>query len=505
MPRPLDWRPVSLLVDQQEEPLLLNVSVPSSPVTPSAIGAHAIPQSYAPATQHESTDVHDYQPSPLALLPTTFSPSNKRPGSSGSASASASPSVSCCRPLPLLVHGLLVWVVLVSLHYLALGFQQSQLRCTVLAASHLLSQTSSPAHWWWDFGTLLGLTREHDIIHTEVDADLSVTWQQRNRIWQQWAADGEAKRTWQQYGFVHLEQREDIKLRLYDSWGWFLDVDVWSEVSSNASLWQFPTTPAPDRTQPDSSVNMQMITGRLEPAQYVLPSAFIYPLVSQPPPSHWLSVCPHVTALLPAVPQMQVPSNAAAVLEHWYGSGWHEPRKFDKGRDRSSDWFEVWMWRKAVRVYELLWAAKVIARVTVNGLRYHTALLAYYATAVTVTAIVFIRACYDWQRRQAAVDHDTTGLSALHSVWQRWPGRNVCSAVSPVTCTVAYVCVLWVVLFTLEYRWYIPLGWGMWRGLLVGLTLPLLVVCLLVSKATRSGSSARAHKHTSSSKETDNV
>ena len=429
-------------------------------------------------------DVRQCQPSPLTLPPSALSA--KERGNSSSPTSST-PSGSCCRPLPLLVHFALLTVVLVAVHYLSFTFQQTQLRCTVLAASHLLSQTSSPAHWWWDFGTLLGLTREHDIIYTEVDADLSVTWQQRNRIWQQWtAADGRTQRTWQQYGFMRMDRRgeeTEVKLRLYDSWGWFLDIDVWDEVSSNTSSWRLPTTPSPDRMQSDPAVSMQMITGRLEPQQYVLPSALIYPLASQPPPSHWLSVCPHVTSLLPAVPMVQVPYNAAGVLEHWYGSGWREPRKFDKGRDRSSDAFEVWMWQKAVRVYELLWSAKVVARVTINGLYYHPLLLAYYAVVVGVGSIAMVRAGYDWQRRQAA----------LSSTWPVWYGMNVWLAVSPVACTVAYVCVLWVALFMIEYSWSVPLGWGMWRGLLVGLVLPSVGFHVSASNAA-SSSNSRAHQ-----------
>ena len=506
MPRPLEWVQQAS-VDQQEEPLLLHVSTPSSPNTTSAHVSHSTPHS--DATQHQQSDVRQCQPSPLTLPPAALSPSNTRPGSPTSSSSVSTKSHSCCRPLPLLVHFVLLWLVLASIHYLALHFQQTQLRCTVLAASHLLSQTSSPANWWWDFGTLLGLTREHDMIYTEVDADLSVTWQQRNRIWQQWsAADGNTQRTWQQYGFVHMELRgdpavvTDAKLRLYDIWGWFLDIDVWDEVASNSSQWRFPSSPSPDRSQADPAVSMQMITGRLEPQQYVLPSALIYPLASQPPPSHWMSVCPHVAALLPAVPMVQVPHSVVGVLEHWYGSGWQEPRKFDKGRDRSNDWFEVWMWQKAVRVYELLWSAKVIARITVNGLQYHTFLLIYYTTTVSIASIAIMRAGYDWQRRQAADERTAIGASPISTVWPRWYRMDVWLALSPVLCTIAYVCVLLVLLFKVEYDWYVQLGWGMWRGLLVGLALPLVAFHISASKA--ASSSARAHLR-SSSKQSDLV
>ena len=487
MPRPLDWRQVTVSVDQQEEPLLLY----TSPNTSSSATEHDTPHSTdATDVNHNGqadTNVHRSQPSSLASPHAAVSPSSRQLGSH----TSSSTSLSSCRLLPLLIHFVLLCTVLVSLHFLTFTFQQTQLRCTVLAASHLLSQTSNPAYWWWDFGTLLGLTREHDIIFTEVDADLSVTWQQRNRIWQQWSApDGRTRSTWQQFGFMQMERRgdetEDFKLRLFDSWGWFLDIDVWDEVSSNTSLWRFPTQPSPDRTQPDPAVSMQMITGRLEPEQYVLPSALMYPLASLPPPSHWLSVCPHVAGLLPGVPLVQVPSNTVAVLEHWYGSGWREPRKFDKGRDRSNDWFEVWMWQKAVRVYELLWAAKVIARVTINGLSYHTLLLTYYATIVSIASVAITRAGYDWQRRQAAAERQP-------KVWPRVLGVDVWLVVSPVVCTIAYMCVLWVVLFINEYRWFIQLGWGMWRGLLIGLTLPLVAFHLSASRAA-SSSSATAHQ-----------
>ena len=279
---------------------------------------------------------------------------------------------------------------------------------------------------------------------------------------------------------------------------------MWDEVPADVSLWRFPTSPSPDRTQPDSSVSMQMITGRLEPEQYVLPSTLIYPLSSQPPPPHWVSACPHIAALLPSVPSVQVPYNAAAVLEHWYGSGWHEPRKFDKGRDRSNDAFEVWMWQKAERVYELLWSAKVIARTSINGLRYHPTLMLYYVTVVGIASAAIIRAGFDWQRRQAAAaERSATALSAVSSVWPAWYGMNVWLSVSPVACTIAYVCVLWVGLFIVEYQWYVPLGWGMWRGLLIGLALPLVAFHISASKAASNG--MRAHERNSIDKLSDPV
>ena len=376
------------------------------------------------------------------------------------------------------------------MHYLSFSFQHTQLRCTVLAASHLLSLTSSPAHWWWDFGTLLGLTREHDIIFTEVDADLSVTWQQRNRIWQQWTdPHSSMQATWRQYGFVEMERRgeqeTDPKLRLYNSWGWFLDIDVWDEVPSNSSLWEFPVAPSPDRMQPDPSVSMQMVTGRLDPLQYLLSSSLIYPITALPPPPHWLSVCHDVAALLPAVPAVQVPYDTEGVLQHWYGAGWRQPRKFDKGRDASQDEFEVWMWQNLVRVYELLWAGKVVARAAVNALRYHTVLLVYYVATVTAASVAIIRAGYAWQRQHAV----GVAERSTRSVWRRY-GVDVGLSVSPVLCTIAYVFVLWVVLFTLEYQWYLYLGWGMWRASLLGLTLPLVLFHVLASTAASSNATA---------------
>ena len=503
MPAALEWRQASS--DQQEEPLLLRVSAPASHYTTSPPPNHSDAHSDTAASHSDVVDAHDCQPSSFTLPPAVLSPSSKRPVSSSSHSSPAS-ATSCCRPLPLLIHFALLCTVLASLHFVCLSFQQTQLRCTVLAASHLLSHTSSPAYWWWDFGTLLGLTREHDIIYTEVDADLSVTWQQRDRIWQQWAAaDGAAQAVWKQFGFVQMEQRtqwdpQDVKLRLYDSWGWFLDIDVWDEVPADAAKWRMPTAPSPDRTQPDPAVSMQMVTGRLEPAQYVLPSTLFYPLASIPPPAHWLSACPHIASLLPGVPSVQVPASVERVLVHWYGSGWREPRKFDKGRDRSNDWFEVWMWQKAVRVYELLWAAKVVARVTLNGLQYHRLLLAYYALVVGAGFIAMARAGYRWQRRHPMVEREASGLPAAATERFKLLRQDVRLAVSPLMCATAYVSVLWVVLFTFEYQWYIHLGWGMWRGLLVGLALPLVAFHI-----AGNGASSGARVHSRGHKQADTV
>ena len=154
--------------DAQEVPLL-NLSAPASPTSPPH--PHLSPTPSASSSVRSSLDSHSVVMPVKDALTDSFSlPSRSAFSSSASSSSSSSssPSRSCPRALrPSSVtafgfHSLLVLVSLLCLHRMAMAFQQAQLQCQILSASHLLSRASMASAYWWDFGTLLGLVREGD-------------------------------------------------------------------------------------------------------------------------------------------------------------------------------------------------------------------------------------------------------------------------------------------------------------------------------------------------------
>ena len=521
---------------QQEEPLLQQISAPSSPASPrntDSLGLlnplHALqPHSQPPpAPQHGQgasqrsliLPVLDAKfPSALSLPPYHSHAAVSASASSASAAPSSSPS-----PVPrvvwllaALLHVAVVLLSLLSLHFVSMQFQQTQLRCSVLSAAHLLSlpypaHASAPSatasssslslHHWWDFGTLLGLVREDDLIFTEVDADLSLTWRARDRLSAGWESDPAMRRRWAELGFVRLQHRDALKLRVFDSWGWFLDADVWEEQSlvndssaaaaaglgSNRSAVPARAS-ASDRSSADDAVRMQMVTGRLSPALYNLPSAVIFPIRQRAFPSHWAHQCRAALAAIAAssppssspsaAPLLSLPAQPSVLLEHWYGAGWVRPRRFDKGLDRSSDAFENLMWTQAETAYELFWALKVAGRIALNAAAYHRLLLLWYAASALVFTLLAVR----WTRAMQR------GLKAKQP---SAAAAATCPSCSDVACALllrlsslvlccGYLLVLAAGLFVLDNSLQLELGTGMHRGLLPGLCLPLalLLVCL---------------------------
>lgn len=95
------------------------------------------------------------------------------------------------------------------------------------------------------FLQIIGLVRDLDIIWTETDADLSVLLAGRDKI----VNDDALWRSFLQAGFVHIERRDQVKLRIYNDWGFFLDVDVWNIVEGKQAH------------DTEDHIFLQMITG----------------------------------------------------------------------------------------------------------------------------------------------------------------------------------------------------------------------------------------------------
>ena len=490
--------------DQQDVPLL-NLSSPTSPTSPLQ-PLHSPPHSPLHSSS-STTSAHSSIIIPVKdRLSSSFSlPSGVSPSSFPfpSPSALTTPSSSPPPPSPplppllrllsLTLHLSLLLLSLLSFHSLTMTFQQSQLRCQTLSASHLLSLSSLTTSHWWDFGTLLGLAREGDIIYTEVDADLSLTWQGRNHLVQQWQLPDTRSR-WAELGFVRLEARDELKLRMFDDFGWFLDVDVWQGV--NASMVALPTqASAEEPSLPSADLHLQMLTGRLSAELYNLPSASILPITQHPAPASWSHICRRQLRLMEAQgrtggpPTLSWPARPSEVLQHWYGPGWVQPRRYDKGVDASSDRFETFMWAHLEAVYELLWSFKAAARVVVNALAYHPMLLMWYGGLVGA----FIGMGWVWARRWQwesvkAVEGDgVLGREGPRS-WIRC-GDVLLMSLSPLMCAVAYVAALCWALFRVEEEHKVDLGRGMWRGLLPGLCLPLVALNMLTRRKA-SGAAA---------------
>jgi hypothetical protein len=66
------------------------------------------------------------------------------------------------------------WIAAIAAcRHVALTLSQVGLRCVVRHLSDVCAENNLT--YWWDFGTSLGIVREHDIIWTEVRKSLSST------------------------------------------------------------------------------------------------------------------------------------------------------------------------------------------------------------------------------------------------------------------------------------------------------------------------------------------
>ncbi len=174
-------------------------------------------------------------------------------------------------------------------------------------------------------------------------------------------------------GFTEVVERDAAgKLRIFDSWGWFLDVDVWQRQPR-------------EKENAEAEARVQMVSGKHgDKSIYSLPAAILLPPTEVDLPDF---------ANVP----LGVPADASAVLKYWYGPDWRTPRKFDKGRDESTDRVEVFFWRYGTFLYECFCACKAIAIFSFNLLRFHAllaALLALSAYACSVAVRFFASRCY---------------------------------------------------------------------------------------------------------------
>ena len=394
--------------DQQEQDVpLLNIHAPASPPSPNnpTHSPTSSPRLSSSSSSSSSSFPHSLimpvkdSLSDAFSLPSRFSflPSPSHPPHPHHRSLLLLP-----RLLSLLLHLSLLTFSLLAFHSLSMSYQQSHLRCQLLSASHLLSLSSLSSSHWWDFGTLLGLVREGDIIYTEVDADLSLTWRGRNLLLQHWQLP-HVRTQWQQLGFVRMEERDELKLRVFDDAGWFLDVDIWDTMNASSGGGGWPTqVSAVDAVEPAEGMSMQMLTGRLDAQLYNLPSASVLPIAQQPAPAAWSHVCRRQLRVMEeqgrtagTLPSLSWPARPADVLQHWYGPGWVHPRRYDKGVDATTDRFEQFMWAHLEQVYELLWAFKVAARSLVNALAYHPMMVGWYGGMVGG----FVGLGWRWGRR----------------------------------------------------------------------------------------------------------
>ncbi len=227
-----------------------------------------------------------------------------------------------------------LFVFLALFRILMLSTEQACLRSVVVDLSTCLYEFQMD--YWWDFGTLLGLMREGNIIYSEVDADISIPVETRRNFFE---VEG-FQNCLSASGF-QIEKRDELKLRLYGPWGWFGDMDVW-EPAANHTLF--------------------MVTGRnVERNRYILPQHLLLP--TQP----WENI-PNQQNVIRTLPEwIRVPAQPSVVLEYWYGPTWVTPRKYDKGNDPSTDALELFFFQNAVWIYEVGMAFKFFFRILVNG------------------------------------------------------------------------------------------------------------------------------------------
>ena len=142
---------------QQEEPLLQQISAPSSPCSPHNADSQGLfnslhssqPQSHPAVAGQQQAAAHLSLVLPVLDSAPASSELELPPGHShAAASACAGGSATSLSPA---VAGRVAWLLsallqcgvlllsLLSLHLLSMDFQQTQLRCSVLAAAHLLS------------------------------------------------------------------------------------------------------------------------------------------------------------------------------------------------------------------------------------------------------------------------------------------------------------------------------------------------------------------------------
>ena len=233
---------------------------------------------------------------------------------------------------------------------------------------------------------------------------------------------------------------------------------------------------------------MQLLTetnsGAKDPMLYNLPAHILVPIQPLSIPTAWLWSCrreirtihAHAAASSRAAQRwttasagsagasftLSRPSDVDAVLTHWYGATWREPRRFDKGTDYSEDALEVALWSHAATLYELFWSGKVLARLLVYGALYHPSKLAWYV-ALQLTASVLCHRAITTGRQRATAE---MASKQQHRAVERWEaaGTALCAGLYATT----YLLVLHVALWMLSEEWQWELGPSQWRGAIGG-------------------------------------
>ncbi len=194
------------------------------------------------------------------------------------------------------------------------SYRRAALRRLVPGVCRLLEVNG--IDYWCDFGTLLGLYREGDIIRGDKDADLGMLESQRPRLMalaSAFAADG--------YELTDRGGRSRRVIRIYDTRTRYY-VDVYPYRADGALLRSAVTSPQED-----------------------IPAA----LVARPVTASFLGAT------------VRVPEDIEGVLHHRYGPAFRTPRRGDKGatrrysrlrsllEDLQDNVLGIWSWVNAFR------------------------------------------------------------------------------------------------------------------------------------------------------------
>jgi hypothetical protein len=298
--------------------------------------------------------------------------------------------LTCCSSLYPLIIFVIMLFSLLDFRTNIFHIQRNELRSllinfhSVLEANHINQLPMKGSHikkyfdetplYFMDFGGLLGVIRDKDIIWSEVDLDvgLNVAMQRilkenSNNILQQF----------KERGIVKLESRDEYKYRLYNSWGFHFDFDVWDLKAKNDKL---ANSPCNQHSQSD--LCLTMVTGRDDRGweTYTLPLEWYLPLkyIDLPKNIDYVGY-----SLQHKNPKIAVPNQPEKVLTYWYDT-WDKPADYDKGKDENpTHSYEYYLKRQLTIVFNIAWAVILLFRSIHWGLNYHQ-------TLVIISLILFL-------------------------------------------------------------------------------------------------------------------
>lgn len=243
-------------------------------------------------------------------------------------------------------------VLLASFRFTVFTWQRNQLGSAILDASECLNKFKEA--YWLNFGTLLGAVRDENVIWTDVDADISALKSVSVAI----TAGTHGIRDCINLKFAELERRDEFKYKMYNRFGFRVDLDVWDDT-------------------PGDSSGLTMITG----VGYLFFFQIIcleLILVCVPPQNLEDKEVYHLpkSILLPTqtIPflggDVQVPHLPIELVEYWYGPTWTVRRTYFKGRDYSRDVLEVLIATTAPIIFEFFNCIKACALGLLYGVRF---------------------------------------------------------------------------------------------------------------------------------------